>query len=139
MSHSYTDQQLQAYLDESLAPERMAAVERDLRKDARLREHLIRVAGTREAGVHGIGEIWRRHRISCPSRQQMGGFLLGAIDDQLAEYISFHVDTIECRICKANLEDLRQRQSETQSEVQSRRRRYFQTSAGYLKGAKRDA
>ena len=57
----YSDQQLQAYLDESLPPEVMASIEQDLRDEEGLREQLIQVAGMREAGVHGIGEIWRRN------------------------------------------------------------------------------
>lgn len=132
MSQQFTNQQLQSYLDESLSPETMAAIEASLRKDADLRERLVNVAGAREAGVHGVGEIWRRNRLSCPTRQQLGGFLLGAMDDGLADYIKFHLEVIECRVCKANLLDLESQRSEQQTTVQTRRRRYFQTSAGYL-------
>ena len=86
----------------------------------------------REAGVHGLGEIWRRNRLSCPSRQQLGSFLLGAIDEEFKSYITFHLEQIGCRLCHANLEDLERQQTEQKSLVKTRRRRYFQTSAGYL-------
>ncbi len=48
----------------------------------------------REAGVHGLGEIWRRHRLTCPSRQQLGSYLLGAMDDAKREYIQFHIESV---------------------------------------------
>ena len=132
MSEKFTDQQLQAYLDESLAGEQMAAVERALRNDDGLRQRLVMVAGRREAGVHGLGEIWRRQRLSCPTRQELGSFLLGALVDEQSDYIRFHLEKVGCRVCQANHEDLQRQQTEAQAASQTRRRRYFQTSAGYL-------
>lgn len=134
MNVNFTDQQLQAYLDESLASSLMAKIEQSLRQDEGLRERLVRVAATREAGVHGLGEIWRRHRISCPSRQHLGSYLLGAMGQEPLQYIKFHLEVVQCRWCLANLEDLQKQNSESQTMVQSRRRKYFQTSAGYLSG-----
>ena len=128
----FSDQQLQAYLDESLAADVMSALEKSLRGDDALRERLIAIAGMREAGVHGLGEIWRRNRVSCPTRQQLGSFILGAIDDSLRDYVQFHIETVGCRLCRANLDDLERQSTEQQTTTQSRRRRYFQTSAGYL-------
>jgi hypothetical protein len=86
----------------------------------------------REAGVHGLGEIWRRNRLTCPSRQQLGSFVLGAMDENLQKYIQFHIETVGCRVCRANLDDLKSQQSEQKADTQLRRRRYFQSSAGYL-------
>ncbi len=129
---NFSDQQLQAYLDETLAAELMSLVERALRTDQSLRERLIAVAGKREAGVHGLGEIWRRHRLTCPTRQQLGSYLLGAMDEQLHAYLKFHLETVGCRLCRANLDDLESQRTEQEAATQSRRRRYFQTSAGYL-------
>lgn len=132
MAQEFSDQQLQAYLDELLPAETMAAVESALRKSEQLRERLVALVGMREAGVHGLGEIWRRHRLTCPSRQQLGSFLLGAMDDAKRDYIQFHIETVGCRVCRANLDDLKSQQSEKAPETQLRRRRYFQSSAGYL-------
>ncbi|MBX3421236.1 MAG: hypothetical protein KF752_06730 [Pirellulaceae bacterium] len=132
MSNRFTNQQLQGYLDEILASELMVQIEQALRSDAALRDRLVQVAATREAGVHGLGEIWRRQRLTCPSRQQLGSFLLSAMDDAQLDYIRFHLQTVQCRYCLANLDDLKQQNSANQSAVQSRRRKYFQTSAGYL-------
>jgi hypothetical protein len=129
---NFTDQQLQAYLDELLPAEFMSAIEQELRASDSLRVRLVSLVGMREAGVHGLGEIWRRNRLTCPSRQQLGSFLLGAISEELETYIKFHLDKIGCRVCRANLDDLKSQQSDQKNETQIRRKRYFQSSAGYL-------
>lgn len=131
--NDFTDQQLQAYLDESLAPDVMTEVEKGLRESDDLRERLVVVAGMREAGVHGLGEIWRRNRLSCPTREQLGSYILGAIDPNLEDYIKFHLEVVGCRVCNANLEDLKAQQTEQQQATQTRRQKYFQTSVGHLK------
>jgi len=133
MSPLFTDQQLQAYLDEVLPTESMSAVEQGLRDDDELRERLLLLAGQREAGVHGVGEIWRRHRLSCPARTQLGGFLLGTLEVEQHQYIQFHLEQVGCRLCAANLDDLQQQHAEQLQATQVRRQRYFQTSAGLLR------
>jgi len=132
MAQSYSDQQLQAYLDELLPAELMASIETELRQSETLRDRLVTLVGMREAGVHGLGEIWRRNRLTCPSRQQLGSFLLGAMDENLQNYIQFHLEKVGCRVCRANLDDLKSQQSNQKADTQLRRRRYFQSSAGYL-------
>src|SRR2546427_4791486 len=107
-----TQSDLQAYLDEALPPAEMAAIEAELRKRPELLTQLSAINARRDAGVHSVGEIWRRQRLSCPTRQQLGSFLLGALDGGQAEYLDFHIKTIGCRYCQANLEDLRRQQEE---------------------------
>ena len=136
MSEAFTDQQLSSYLDESLSNPTMAEIERALRSDQRLRDRLVALAAQREAGIHGLGEIWRRHRLSCPSRPLLGSFLLGAMDESQAGYIRFHLEAVQCRFCQANLDDLKKQSSESQVAVQTRRRKYFQTSAGLLSSSR---
>jgi len=80
-----------------------------------------------------LWEIWRRHRVSCPTREQMGSFLLRVLDEEEADYIRFHLDVVACRLCHANLEDLKSRQAETDDIAVVRRRKYFDSSAGYLR------
>jgi hypothetical protein len=132
MAQSYSDQQLQAYLDELLPADLMAGVECELRGSEELRERLVALVGMREAGVHGLGEIWRRNRLTCPTRQQLGSFVLGAMDENLQKYIQFHLEKIGCRVCRANLDDLKSQQTDQRADTQLRRRRYYQSSAGYL-------
>jgi hypothetical protein len=128
-----TQADLQAYLDEALSPPEMAAVEAELRRKPELLKQLAAINGRRDAGVHSVGEIWRRQRLSCPTREQLGSYLLGALDQSHSEYIDFHLQKIGCRYCQANLEDLRRQQSETSESVKTRRTKYFQSTAGHLR------
>ena len=73
-----SDQALLAYLDESLASEKMAEIEGLLRNTTELRDRLAELISRRDSGVHTLGDIWRRNRLSCPSREELGSFLLGA-------------------------------------------------------------
>ncbi len=133
MSSSFTSAELEAYLDEALPAERMAAIEEALRGDESLHKQLLATNGRRDAGVHSVGEIWRRRRLSCPNREQLGSYLLGVLPAGAADYVQFHVETIECRYCAASLEDLRSQQAiAAREQAEQRTRRYFQSSAGYL-------
>jgi hypothetical protein len=131
-----TQSDLQAYLDEALPPADMARVEAELRKKPELLQQLSAINSRRDAGVHSVGEIWRRHRLSCPTRDQLGSYLLGALDGRHVDYIAFHVQTIGCRYCQANLEDLRRQQEEKTETTQKRRTKYFQSTAGHLRRKK---
>jgi hypothetical protein len=128
-----TQSDLQAYLDEALTPAEMSAIELELRKKPELLKQLAAINARRDAGVHSVGEIWRRQRLSCPSREQLGSYLLGALDGGHTEYVEFHVRKIGCRFCQANLEDLRRQQEETAETVKKRRTKYFQSTAGHLR------
>jgi hypothetical protein len=132
MTRQLTESDLEAYLDEALTPPEMAAIEAELRRSPPLLKLLARIHSRRDAGVHSLGEIWRRHRISCPTREEMGSFLLGVLDEQHAEYIRFHLELVACRVCHANIEDLRRRQAEADDVIVVRRKKYFDSSAGYL-------
>ncbi len=129
----FSDQQLRSYLDESLPAELMSEVERELRTEESLRQRLAQLVGMREAGVHAVGEIWRRQRLTCQTRQQLGSYLLGALETEEHAYVKFHLEVVGCRLCTANVEDLKSQQAGASAAVQSRRRKYFQTSAGYLR------
>ena len=128
----FTDAELAAFLDEALPPARCAQLEHDLRSDADLRNRLIEVRGRETAGLHTLGAIWRRSRLSCPSRDELGQFLLGMLDNESADYIRFHIEQVGCRYCEANLADLKEA-SKPDEQPAKRRQKYFQTSAGYLK------
>jgi hypothetical protein len=133
MGKRITQADLQAWLDEALSPAEMTAIEGELRQRPELLQQLAAINARRDAGVHSLGEIWRRQRLSCPSREQLGSYLLGALDPGQAEYIDFHLQKIGCRYCLANLEDLRRQQDETAETVKTRRTKYFQSTAGQLR------
>lgn len=133
MSNAFSKSELEGFLDEALPVERMAAIEDALRHNAALQKQVAAVSGRRDAGVHSLGEIWRRHRLSCPTRERLGSYLLGVLPRDEADYVAFHVDTIECRYCAASIADLKSQQSAAKAETVRRRQKYFQSSIGHLR------
>jgi hypothetical protein len=133
MTDNFRQSDLEAYLDEALPPEEMVAIERELRTDRSLVGRLSAIHARRNAGVHSVGEIWRGHRLSCCTKDQLGSYLLQALPEQIADYIAFHLEVVGCRYCLANLADLQAQQKENREVIQLRRHKYFQSSAGYLR------
>jgi hypothetical protein len=133
MAGSFSTTKLEAYLDEALPVSEMADVEMALRENPPLAQQLAQLNARRDAGIHSLGEIWRRHRLTCPSREQLANHLLGVLSGDLADYVTFHLQQVQCRHCLANLADLENRQRESAEQVATRRRKYFQSSAGYLR------
>jgi hypothetical protein len=131
MPADFTDDELLAYADEALPAERMAVVEAELRRSENLRQRLIGLLGQRDQGVHSVGEVWRRARLTCLTRQQLGNYLLGVLDSEWTDYVVFHLQTVGCRFCNANLDDLK-RTAITTPDTQQRRQKYFQSSVGGL-------
>jgi hypothetical protein len=127
-----TRESLNAYLDDALSDTETAQVEQALRDSDALRTMLRTILQERDRGEHSIGAIWRRQRLSCPTRDQLGSFLLQVLDHALQDYISFHLHTIACPFCLANLADLQALQREPAPQAKERRRRFFESSAGYL-------
>jgi len=129
----FTDAELDGFLDEALPAERMTAIEAALRGDEALQRRLAAAVGRRDAGVHSLSAVWRRHRLTCPSREQLGSYLLGVLEPGFAEYIRFHLDVLACRYCQASISDLHDQNTAVDAGgVQRRRSKYFQSSAGYL-------
>lgn len=133
MARQLSQGDLEAYLDEALPVETMAKIERALRGDAKLAERLAAINGRRDAGMHTVGGIWRRRRLSCPTREQLGSYLLRVLEADEAGYIRFHLEVSGCRTCQANLDDLKNRQTDEPATVDTRRKKYFQSSAGHLR------
>jgi hypothetical protein len=128
-----TLEDLHGYLDEALSEGDTAAIERALRNSQSLRQVLRGVMLERDRGEHTVGAIWRRHRLSCPTREQLGSHLLGVLDEGLLDYIRFHLETIGCSYCQANLTDLQSRQREPATQTQARRKKLYNSSAGLLR------
>lgn len=127
---SWTDRELTAWLDEMLPAERMSELEQALRDDESLQSRIAALIHHRDQGGHSVGEIWQRSRLSCPTRRELSGFLLQTIAREEAAYVEFHLMTIGCRVCQANLKDLEEHASGT--DAPDRRRRFFESSAGLL-------
>ena len=127
-----TDHELRAYLDEALPAGRMQAIESGLRRRPDWLARLALVISQRDSGGHTLAEIWRRNRTSCPSRAKLGSWLLGVLESEEAQFIDTHLNIVGCRWCQANRSDLESQPREAAPQASSRRRRFAQTSAGYL-------
>jgi DNA-binding phage protein len=127
-----TREQLHAYLDDALSDSEMAHIEQALRDSEPLRRLLHQAMQERDRGEHSLGAVWRRERLTCPSREQLGSYLLQVLDEGEQDYIDFHLQTIGCPFCVANLADLQAMQEGHAPRARERRRRFFQSSAGYL-------
>jgi DNA-binding phage protein len=132
MSALITREMLSAYLDDALAEADIAQIEQELRGSQPLRQQLATLMQERDRGEHSVGAIWRRQRLSCPAREQLGSYLLGVLDDDVQDYIQFHLQTIGCAYCMANLADMQTQQQDADGQVKKRRKRYYQSSAGLL-------
>src|SRR5262249_7472585 len=121
-----------AYLDDALCDSDIAQVEQALRESEPLRRMLRALMQEQDRGEHSIGAIWRRRRLSCPTPEPLGSYFLQVLEPGFPDYLDFHLQTSACPYCLANLEDLQTLQQEPAPKAQERRRRFFESSAGYL-------
>ena len=133
MNSQFTDAELEAYLDESLDSARAAEIEQAIRADKTLLSRLSMINGRRDAGIHTLGEIWRRNQIGVPTAEVMGNFLLGVLPDEQADYINFRMEHLKCPFTLAMFNDLQAQQSESIEMSKTRREKFYKTSAGLLK------
>jgi hypothetical protein len=134
---NWTTRELTAWLDEMLPVERMTELEQQLRADDGLQARVAQLIHHRDQGGHSVGEIWQRSGLSCPTRSELSGYLLGTLGTDEGNYIEFHLMTVGCRVCQANLLDLEQHASEA-ADAPNRRRRFFESSAGLLRASDAD-
>lgn len=123
---------LAAYLDDALSEAETAKVEQTLRSDEPVRRQLRAMLQERDRGEHSVGATWRRERLSCPRREQLGSFLLGALEADVHDYVQFHLRTVGCSFCLANLADLEDQFKDAEPKTQQRRRRVYESSAGLI-------
>jgi hypothetical protein len=72
--------------------------------------------------------------LTCPSREQLSSYLLQVLDDDVRAYVAFHLETVGCPYCLANLHDLESLQREPAREVEARRRRIYASSVDLVQG-----
>ncbi|MGI9518331.1 MAG: hypothetical protein ACR2NP_14845 [Pirellulaceae bacterium] len=138
MSEEFSDAELEAFLDESLDPGRATDIEQALASDEDLLRRLSRINGRRDAGMHTLGEIWRRNQIGVPPVEDLGNYLLGILSEEHADYIRFRLDVLKCPYTIAGLRDLEQQQAESETQVETRRRKYYNSGAGLIKRDEND-
>ena len=124
---------LRDYLNDALPDGELAAVEKALREQPKVQALFNQLRQDLDRGEHSVGGIWRRERLSCPTREQLGGFLMQALDPDLLDYIEFHLTTVGCAFCGANLDDLKRLQAEAPATRTTRRKRIVNSSAGLLR------
>jgi hypothetical protein len=132
MAAAINREMLEGYLDDALGEQETAEVEQALRGDDKLRRMLAAVIQDRDRGEHSLGAVWRRQRLSCPSREQLGSYLLQALDEVEQDYLDFHLKIVACSFCLANLADLKTLHVDAKPDVQRRQRRFLESSVGYL-------
>ena len=108
---SFNNNELLAYLDKALPAETMAAIEDAFAQDTKLTARLTELIAKRDSGTHSLGEISRSLPTELSPREQLGSHLLGILPDEENSYITFHIETVGCRYCQANLADLKEQQS----------------------------
>lgn len=133
MSTDFTDAELEAYLDESLDPIRAADVESALRSDKALLKRLALINGRRNAGVHTLGEIWRRNQIGVPTLEDMERYVNGGLSNEEGSYIKFRMDELKCPFTLAMYHGVQSQQSENAELSKSRREKFFEKSARLLR------
>lgn len=138
MSEEFTEAELEAFLEEALDPTRAAAIEQMLREDQDLLFRLSRINARRDAGMHTIGEIWRRYQIGVPGDEELGKYLLGILPDEHANYIEFRINVLKCPYTIAGLNDLKEKQADSSSQIETRQQKYYNSSAGLLKRDEED-
>lgn len=77
-----------------------------------------------------LTEVWEDERLSCPKRSTIGGFMLGTLDAPWQSYVDFHLNTLGCAFCKANLDDL---QKQTAHDPRDLRHRILQSTVGFFR------
>jgi RNA polymerase sigma-70 factor (ECF subfamily) len=77
-----------------------------------------------------IAKVWRNRRLTCLKRSTLGSYLLGVLEEPWQSYIGFHLDVVQCSMCRANAEDLSTGgESLGGSELSEK---MFQSSVGFL-------
>ena len=96
----------------------------------RVASHLGNGLGDEElADESMLTRLWELHRPSCPKRSTVGKWLLGTLENGWADYVSFHIETLGCRFCQANKNDL----GPDSAASNSVRDRIMQSSVGFFR------
>lgn len=132
MTNEFSEADLESYLDETLHPDLAAELEQSLQEDNEMLDRLSHINGRRDAGIHTLGEIWRRNQVAVPTREQISEYLEGTLSKEFSDYIDFRIDILKCRYTIAHKNDL-ENAVQGADQPDSRRKKYFDSSAGLLR------
>jgi hypothetical protein len=97
----------------------------------RIESSRIPIGPSSEEFENLLTDIWKLQRFSCPKRSTIGAYVLGTLDRQWRQYVDFHINTIGCRYCMANLHDLQEQNAQKQN--RRLQARIMESTAGFLK------
>jgi len=80
-----------------------------------------------------IRSTWKKNLLSCLKRSTVGTYALHALEDDWADYVSFHLEIVGCEVCAANLQDLKNQDTRETAVVKER---LFASSVGFLRKLK---
>jgi len=99
-----------------------------------IREHVARqklsTAPSSEEFENLLTDLWEYRRFSCPKRNTIGAYMLETLEPDWRQYVGFHLNTLGCRFCLANLEDLRSQSQEAEQEAFQAR--IMESTVGFL-------
>jgi phage gp29-like protein len=128
----FNDAELEAYLDESLDAARAAELELAVRSDPQLLKRLSQINGRRDAGIHTIGEIWRRNQIGVPSHEEVQAHLAGKLSAEESEYIEFRIKELKCVFTIAMLQDAKSQQRADSTDSKRLQRKIYESGTELL-------
>ncbi len=80
-----------------------------------------------------LTDIWKLQRFGCPKRSTIGAFYLGTLDKDWRDYADFHINTIGCGFCIANLEDIKtENEKKKDTQLQTR---IMESTIGFFRGS----
>ena len=92
-----------------------------------LRDSKDNVVRLGETDLHAA---WESHRPSCPKRSTLGKYTLDILSPAWKDFVDFHVKTLGCLYCNANLDELNR---DTGSAIRSsKKKQLFQSTVGFL-------
>jgi RNA polymerase sigma factor (sigma-70 family) len=100
-----------------------------------VKEHVAKAGTGSDLPDEGLDsmltEVWESQRLSCPKRSTIGAYVLETLDTDWRDYVRFHLDTLGCQFCRANLDDIR---TQTQADESKRiQERIMESTVGFLR------
>ncbi len=76
-------------------------------QSGKLRDEIVQTMAGSHVGIDMAG-VWESSQASCPDRYWWARLAKGLCKPDLADYLQFHLERIDCAVCQANYEDLKQ-------------------------------
>ncbi|MCA9321108.1 MAG: hypothetical protein KDB53_10250 [Planctomycetes bacterium] len=85
-----------------------------------------------------VGSLWVRERITCPHSDILLSWVNGVLDPAESDYIAFHLETVDCPHCQAEVARLQAVvEQDSTKRVQQARDDSLRRSAVFIDGLRR--